>query len=118
MSTFGKLGVQQGLFLKVRAEHRFGSSIAPATVSILPPTLATELPVRDSDDLYLTNVLFTQMFSEKFGVYAGKLDTLDGDQNAYASGRASRSFRTRHLSRHLWLCERSLIRHSDAEWWF
>ncbi len=89
---FGKLGVQQGLFLKVRAEHRFGSSIAPATGSILPPTLATELPVADSRDLYLTNVLFTQMFSESFGVYAGKLDTLDGDQNAYASGRGITQF--------------------------
>lgn len=89
---FGKLGVQQGLFLKVRAEHRFGSSIAPATGTILPPTLPTELPVRDSRDLYLTNVLFTQMFSEQFGVYFGKLDTLDGDQNAYASGRGISQF--------------------------
>jgi porin len=40
----------------------------------------------------LTDVLFTQMFSESFGVYFGKLDTLDGDQNAFASGRGITQF--------------------------
>lgn len=89
---FGKLGVQEGLFLKLRSEHRFGSSIAPATGAVLPPTLASDLPVSDSRDRYLTNVLFTQMFSEQFGVYAGKLDTLDGDTNAYAGGRGITQF--------------------------
>lgn len=89
---FGKLGIQEGLFLKVRAEHRFGSSITGATGALLPPTLATELPVADSRGLYLTNVLFTQMFSPQFGIYAGKLDTLDGDTNAYAAGRGITQF--------------------------
>ncbi len=89
---FGRLGIQEGLFLKVRSEHRFGSSIAPATGALLPPTLASELPVPDSRDRYLTNVLLTQMFSEQVGVYAGKLDTLDGDFNAYASGRGITQF--------------------------
>lgn len=89
---FGKMGLQEGLFLKMRSEHRFGSSIAPATGALLPPTLASELPVSDSRDRYLTNFLFTQMFSEQVGVYAGKLDTLDGDTNAYAGGRGITQF--------------------------
>lgn len=88
----GKMGVHQGLFIKLRAEHRFGQSIGEPSGVLLPPTLATELPVADSRDLYLTNVLFTQFLSEKFGLYAGKLDTLDGDANAYASGRGITQF--------------------------
>ncbi|MEZ6086482.1 MAG: carbohydrate porin [Pirellulaceae bacterium] len=89
---FGKLGIHQGLFLKARAEHRFGRSIGQPAGVLLPPTLPTELPVADSRDLYLTNVLFTQFLSEHFAVYAGKLDTLDGDTNAYASGRGITQF--------------------------
>ncbi|WP_436716883.1 carbohydrate porin [Roseiconus lacunae] len=88
----GKMGIQEGLFVKIRAEHRFGESIGEAAGVLLPPTLATELPVADSRDLYLTNVLFTQFLSESFGIYAGKLDTLDGDANAYASGRGITQF--------------------------
>jgi porin len=88
----GKLGVHEGLFLKLRAEHRFGRSIGEPAGVLFPPTLPTELPVADSRDLYLTNVLFTQFCSERFAVYAGKLDTLDGDANAYASGRGITQF--------------------------
>jgi len=88
----GKLGVHEGLFLKLRAEHRFGRSIGEQAGVLLPPTLPTELPVADSRDLFLTNVLFTQFLSEKFAVYAGKLDTLDGDANAYAGGRGITQF--------------------------
>jgi len=88
----GKLGVHEGLFLKLRAEHRFGRSIGEPAGVLLPPTLPTELPVADSRDLFLTNVLFTQFLSERFAVYAGKLDTLDGDTNAYAGGRGITQF--------------------------
>lgn len=82
----------KGMFIKLRAEHRFGESMAGTTGAFFPPNVAADLPVADSDKLYLTNVLFTQMFSETFGVFAGKLDTLDGDQNAFASGRGIRQF--------------------------
>lgn len=88
----GKLGGPQGLFVKLRAEHRFGETINEATGAIIPATLAPDLPVSYSDELYLTNVLFTQMFSESFGVFAGKLDTLDGDMNAFAHGRGKTQF--------------------------
>lgn len=87
-----KLLGMKGMFVKVRAEHRFGQSMAGTTGTLFPPNVAADLPVADSDQLYVTNVLFTQMFSETFGVFAGKLDTLDGDQNAFASGRGIRQF--------------------------
>lgn len=88
----GKLGLQEGLFVKVRAEHRFGTPIAENTGTFLPPAVLGDLPVVDSENVYLTNVLLTQMFSENFGVFAGKLDTLDGDVNAFAHGRGKTQF--------------------------
>ena len=91
-ADLGKLGVQEGMFLKVRAEHRFGENINEESGAFLPPALLTDLPVNDSEELLLTNVLFTQFLSERFGVFFGKLDTLDGDLNAFAHGRGKTQF--------------------------
>ena len=91
---FGKMIGTPGAFLKIRAEHRFGETINDAAGVVLPPTLAGDLPVLDSTNVYLTNVLFTQALSESFVLYAGKLDTLDGDMNAFAHGRGIRQFST------------------------
>lgn len=89
---FGKMGVQEGLFLKLRAEHRMGETISDITGSLLPATIAGDLPVNDSEHVYLTNVLLTQALSENFVLFAGKMDTLDGDMNAFAHGRGIRQF--------------------------
>ncbi len=89
---FGKLGLQRGLFLKVRAEHRFGRNINTDTGAFLPAAVLADLPVVDSEELFLTNVLLTQAFSERFAVFFGKLDTLDGDVNAFAHGRGKTQF--------------------------
>ena len=88
----GALGVQEGLFLKVRAEHRFGEAFNQDTGALLPAAVLADLPVRDDEDLLLTNVLFTQALSERFAVFFGKLDTLDGDLNAFAHGRGKTQF--------------------------
>lgn len=89
---FGKMIGTPGAFLKLRAEHRFGETINDAAGVVLPPTLAGDLPVLNSTNVYLTNVLFTQALSESFVLYTGKLDTLDGDMNAFAHGRGIRQF--------------------------
>jgi porin len=88
----GKLAGREGLFVKLRAEHRFGEPLSGATGALLPPNVAADLPVPDSEDIYLTNVLFTQALSESFAVFAGKLDTFDGDVNAFAHGRGKTQF--------------------------
>ena len=86
------MGVQEGLFLKLRAEHRFGQSISGNTGTLLPATIQAQLPSPNSEDIYLTDVLFTQFLSDSIGVFAGKLDTFDGDMNAFASGRGKTQF--------------------------
>lgn len=82
----------KGNFIKFGAEHRYGQNINGFTGAVLPATLASSLPVPDSEHIYLTNVLVTQFLSESFGVYFGKLDTLDGDKNAFAHGRGKDQF--------------------------
>ena len=89
---FGKMGVQEGLFLKLRAEHRFGESIAGNTGAFSPATIQSQLPTTVTEHVYLTDVLFTQFLSDTFGVFAGKIETFDGDANAFASGRGKTQF--------------------------
>ena len=88
---FGKLCGKEGLFLKLRAEHQFGNTVNRDTGALLPVALQLELPP-GTEDVALTNVLFTQALSEDFAVFAGKLDTLDGDANAFAHGRGKTQF--------------------------
>jgi porin len=88
----GKLGVHEGLYLKLRAEHRFGETIVQDVGCFISPTLIADLPVYGSDRLYLTNVLLTQELTDAFSVFAGKMDTLDGDMNAFAHGRGKTQF--------------------------
>jgi porin len=82
----------EGLSLKVRAEHRMGQQIGGAAGLILPPDLNAGLPTPVSEDLYVTNFALTQFLSPRFAVFLGKLDTLDGDLNAFASGRGKTQF--------------------------
>jgi len=91
-ADFGKLGVQEGLFLKLRAEDRIGNTINANTGALLPAAVIGDLPSLNTRDLCLTNVVITQALSERFVVYGGKVDTFDGDLNAFASGRGKTQF--------------------------
>lgn len=87
-----RLGCQEGFFVRMRAEHRFGSATDPAnTGSPFPTALPVNLPAGE-DSLYLTNLVFGQALSENFAVFMGKFDTLDGDRNEFAHGRGVTQF--------------------------
>ena len=88
----GKMGLYEGLSIKLRAEHRFGETIVNDIGCFISPTLIADLPVFSSEQVYLTNVLVTQELGESFAVFAGKMDTLDGDLNAFAHGRGKTQF--------------------------
>jgi porin len=89
---FDKLGLQKGLFLKLRAEHSFGDPLGVDAGTVLPPAISPLFPVPFEHELALTDVLFTQFLSKSFAVFLGKLDTLDGDANAFAHGRGKDQF--------------------------
>ena len=90
---FDKLSGQEGLFLQLRGEHRFGRALnLNDTGSYGATSVLANLPSLNTEDLILTNVLITQALSEEFIVFAGKMDTLDGDMNAFAHGRGKTQF--------------------------
>lgn len=88
----GKLWGREGFFLTVRAQHRFGELIVDDVGAFISPTLGSTIPVFNSEQMYVTDFLFTQALSEDFAVFAGKMNTLDGDMNAFAHGRGKTQF--------------------------
>jgi porin len=87
-----KLGIADDTYLKIRAEHRYGQTIVNNVNCFISPTLLSDLPVFNSDELYLTNALITRKLGDSLEVYAGKMDTLDGDKNAFAHARGKTQF--------------------------
>jgi porin len=87
-----KLASQQGLFLQMRAEHRFGESINRSTGALMPASILMDLPVLDDNELVLSELNATQFLSENVGVFFGKVVTIPGDPNAFASGRGREQF--------------------------
>jgi porin len=83
---------RDGFSVKLKAEHRYGETLDNDIGAFFSPTILADLPKFDSERLYLTNVLFTQALSEDLVVFAGKMDTLDGDMNAFAHGRGKTQF--------------------------
>src|SRR5690606_34948874 len=82
-----KMGGPKGLFLKIRSEGNFGEAITDEANVLLPISIPTELPRPDERNYAITNFLITQALSESFLVFAGKMDSLAGDLNAFAHGR-------------------------------
>lgn len=91
-TDLGKLAGVEGLSLRVVGEHRFGQSVGRDAGVLFPPAVDAVTPVPNSDELILLNLLVTQVLNENVSVFAGKLDTLDGDANPFASGRGRTGF--------------------------
>ena len=91
-ADLSKLGAWQGLFLKVRGESQFGQFINRNAGSLIAANNEGLLPTPGEQRTALTNFLLTQFLSERTAVFAGKLDTLDGDMNAFAHGRGKNQF--------------------------
>jgi len=89
---FGTLFGLQGMFLKVRHETQLGDFINGDTGALLAANTSGLLPTVQGDTTAITNFLVTQMLSDTIAVVAGKLDTMDGDLNAYAHARGKDQF--------------------------
>jgi porin len=87
-----KLAGMQGMFLKVRHETQLGDFINGDTGALLASNSSGLFPNTEGDVTAITNFTLIQMLSPTFGFYAGKLDTMDGDLNAYAHGRGKEQF--------------------------
>lgn len=86
-----RLGLWPGGFLRVFAESRFGDFVNLDAGTLIPAQLDGVLPLPE-DISTLTSVSYVQFLTPWVAVLGGKLETLDGDQNAFASGRGKTQF--------------------------
>jgi porin len=82
----GKAGLWPGGFFRVYAMSGFGESVNRDAGAVVPPNFAALVPDLGDDATVLMNLSFMQFFSTKLGVVVGKLNTLEGDANAFAHG--------------------------------
>jgi porin len=89
-----KMGILPGALVNIRAESRYGDDVNTAAGPPLPVNTDSFFPLSDDDDIpfTITNLNYTQFLAPGFGVVMGKLDTLDGDPNEFASGRGVSQF--------------------------
>lgn len=88
---FQKMGLWPGAFVNVFGETQFGDSVIGRS-SILATNTDALFPLPNQDISTLTALTFYQFLSEQFGVFFGKMQTFDGDTNAFASGRGKSQF--------------------------
>jgi len=85
-----------GALVNIRAETRYGESVNGASGSILPVNTDLSFPLTNELDenvpIAITDLNYTQFLSEHFGVVLGKLETLSGDLNEFASVRGTSQF--------------------------
>jgi porin len=89
---FDKMGLWPGAFVRIFAETQYGAFVNSDTGAALATNTEGIFPLGDDDTTTLTSVIFYQFLSESFGIYLGKIDTLDGDANAFAGGRGKDQF--------------------------
>ena len=80
----GKLGLWPGGFFKVSGQSSFGDSVLRDSGALIPVNTAALLPTPNDPDSALMNATFTQFLSTKFGLFAGKVFTVDGFQSEFS----------------------------------
>jgi porin len=79
-----KLGLWPGGFFKFSADTGFGSNVLANSGAIVPVSTTALLPASNTRNTALMNATFMQFLSPQFGVFAGKINTLDfGKQEFY-----------------------------------
>lgn len=87
-----KVAGAKGMFIRVRGETQYGEFVNRDTGAILATNTSGLFPTAGEQATALTEFTITQFLSETFGVFAGKLQTMDGDKNDFASGRGKTQF--------------------------
>lgn len=80
----GRMGLWQAGQLLLKGETQFGQSINSKVGSLMSVNAGALFPEPDTHKTTLTQVVYTQFLSEKFGFAIGKIDYLGGDQNVFA----------------------------------
>lgn len=94
---FNKMGLWPGAFMRMFGETQFGDFVNPVVGTVTAVNSDGLFPLVNDDETTLTSVVFYQFLSEWFALYLGKLDTLDGDTNAFAAARGKNQFLNQNL---------------------
>lgn len=78
-----KLGLWPGGFFKVVGQSGFGESLLGDVGALLPGNTVALLPRPNDDSTALMHATFTQFLSPKFGLFAGKIFTLDASPGEF-----------------------------------
>ena len=80
-----KMGLWPGAFLKLKAITTYGTYVNQESGATVPVNVLSILPEPSANtNTALMNLSIAQFLSPKFGIFAGKLYTLTGDDNAFA----------------------------------
>lgn len=90
----GKADLWAGGLLKLRVKSRFGDALedvgafSPSNTDALFPN---DLDHINQDTIGITELVYTQFLSPQFGIFAGLINTTEGDTNALAGNPSSTS---------------------------
>jgi porin len=90
---FQKMGLWQGAFLDVQAEHQFGEFINTDSGILVPVNTDGILPLPDYRQVNVAQVKYTQFLSESLAIYFGKINTMiDFQETAFTGGEGKTTF--------------------------
>jgi porin len=89
---FGKMGLMPGAFMRIFGETKFGDFVNGNTGTGTAVNTDGLFPEIIGQRTTLTSFVYFQFLSEWFALFAGKLDSLDGDANAFAGSRGKTQF--------------------------
>lgn len=91
-----RMNILRGALVTMRTESRYGSSVNQNSGTLLAVNDVMFFPdTGESDEdvlLTVTELRYTQFFSKHIAAFAGKIITLGGDVNEFASGRGDKQF--------------------------
>ena len=87
-----KMGLWRGGFVQVNAETYFGDNVNRRTGTLLPVNSDSLYPNNGEETTAVPSVVLTQFLSDRFAIFAGKLDTTQGDLNEFAWGKGGEGF--------------------------
>ena len=93
-----KLGLWPGGFLNLELEGNWADSVNAKTGALIPVNTNQVFPVPGGANVGVPSLNFAQFFSPYAGVVVGKIDTLSGDDNAFAHGKGDGQFQNLSLN--------------------
>jgi porin len=87
-----KAGLWEGFYINMHGETRYGETINSDTGAIMPANTGALFPLPLGSVSALTGVKFTQILSENFLVFGGKLNMFDQVSQPFGGGRGIDAF--------------------------